>query len=196
MPRDGDDTRRRIVNAAYEFFYRDGFARANVDAIAESAGVTKRTLYNHFESKDALVAAVLDLQHELMLSRVDRWAARARGDAAAFVELLFAELASWSAKPGWLGSGFSRITMELADLPGHPARAAAHRHKAAVEARLAEELARSGVGAARDLARELMLLLGGCMTLLLIHRDPAYVAAAGRAGRVLVMAATAPAPRR
>jgi hypothetical protein len=75
-------------------------------------------------------------------------------------------------------------------------RAAAHRHKAAVEARLAEELARSGVGAARDLARELMLLLEGCMTLLLIHRDPAYVAAAGRAGRVLVMAATAPAPRR
>ena len=74
MPRDGDDTRRRIVNAAYEFFYREGFARANVDAIAETAGVTKRTLYNHFESKDALVAAVLDLQHELMLSRVDRWA--------------------------------------------------------------------------------------------------------------------------
>ena len=120
MPRDGDDTRRRIVNAAYEFFYREGFARANVDAIAETAGVTKRTLYNHFESKDALVAAVLDLQHELMLSRVDRWAARARGDAAAFVALLFAELASWSAKPGWLGSGFSRITMELADLPATP----------------------------------------------------------------------------
>ena len=42
----------------------------SVDAMAEAAGVTKRTLYYHFESKDALVAAVLDHQHihiELMI---------------------------------------------------------------------------------------------------------------------------------
>ena len=62
MRRQGKDTKRRIIDAAYELFYKDGFARAGVDAIAERAGVTKRTLYQHFDSKDALVAAVLDIQ--------------------------------------------------------------------------------------------------------------------------------------
>ena len=50
------------------------------------------------------------------------------------MEVLFSELAKWSTKPGWTGAGFTRLVMELADLPGHPARAVAHRHKAAMEA--------------------------------------------------------------
>jgi len=43
-----------------------------MDAIAEAAGITKRTLYYHYESKNALLAAVLDVQHEIMLSRIQR----------------------------------------------------------------------------------------------------------------------------
>jgi Bacterial regulatory proteins, tetR family len=38
-------TRKRIIEAAYRMFYRDGFFRSGVDAIAEAAHVTKRTLY-------------------------------------------------------------------------------------------------------------------------------------------------------
>jgi AcrR family transcriptional regulator len=68
------DTRRRIIDAAYGLFYRAGFARAGVDDIAEAAGVTKRTLYYHFDSKDALVAAVLAIQNELALARISQWA--------------------------------------------------------------------------------------------------------------------------
>jgi AcrR family transcriptional regulator len=53
------ETRQHIVDAAYESFWRAGFARTNVDGIAARAGVTKRTLYSHFRSKDDLLAAVL-----------------------------------------------------------------------------------------------------------------------------------------
>ncbi len=186
MPRDGEETRRRIVDAAYGIFYKGGFARAGVDAIAEAAGITKRTLYYHFASKDALIGAVLDAQHELMLARIQRWATGASGDPATMVEILFAEFAAWAKKPGWQGSGFTRATMELADLPGHPARAAARRHKAAVEGWLAEQFARSGMGTARLVARQVMLLIEGCMSLILIHGDTSYADAASAAARHLV----------
>jgi len=39
----GGPTRQRIIDAAYEQFYKEGFARSGVDAIARSAGLTKRT---------------------------------------------------------------------------------------------------------------------------------------------------------
>lgn len=52
--------REAILNAAKEVFFEAGYAVASMDRIAEVAGVTKRTVYAHFESKDALFAAVVD----------------------------------------------------------------------------------------------------------------------------------------
>lgn len=181
----GDSARRRIIDAAYELFYRCGFGRAGVDAIAEAAHVTKRTLYHHFDSKDALLAAVLEDQHGLMLERLRRWATPAE-DATAMVGSLFEELKRWAMRPGWQGSGFSRATLELADLPGHPARLAARRHKASVENFFREELARHGLSHPDVLARELALLIEGCMVLILVHGDPTYADTASAAARSLI----------
>ena len=131
--RGGATTRLRIIDAAYEQFYKEGFARSGVDAIAQTANVTKRTLYYHFDSKDALLTAVLDRQHTLIFTRIQRWAGRSSAGPAKTIQNLFRELATWAERPGWKGSGFTRMAMELADLPGHPARAVASQHKAAVE---------------------------------------------------------------
>src|SRR3954467_9699082 len=51
--------RERILAAAAELFYRLGIRAVGVDAIAAAAGTNKMTLYRHFASKDALVAAYL-----------------------------------------------------------------------------------------------------------------------------------------
>ena len=50
-------TRERILTAASKLFYAEGIRAVGVDAVAEKAGLTKRTLYYHFRSKDDLVAA-------------------------------------------------------------------------------------------------------------------------------------------
>src|SRR3954471_4591531 len=117
MPRSSTGTRERILQAAYELFYAKGFARVGVDAVAGKAGLTKRTLYYHFKSKDDLLAAVLEHRGELALERVGRWAASLKGHADAFAAALFRELSRWASKPGWEGAGFTRVAMELADLP-------------------------------------------------------------------------------
>lgn len=46
------DTRRKIIKIAYETFYKQGFHACGVELLAQKAGITKRTLYSHFGSKD------------------------------------------------------------------------------------------------------------------------------------------------
>lgn len=186
MPRSATATRQRILDAAYAQFFRKGFARVGVDEIAAAAKVTKRTLYYHFDSKDELLAAVLDAQHVLALATVRGWANQLKGDADEIVTRLFAGLTSWTLKPRFSGSGFTRLAMELADLPGHPARAAARRHKSLIEVQLADMLAGSGVGKPADKAREIVLLLEGATNLILIHGDRNYAEAAAAAAKALL----------
>jgi len=59
------ESRRRILEAARDVFFRDGFMSANLDEMAEKAGVAKGTLYRYFESKADLYVAVLTNNHEI-----------------------------------------------------------------------------------------------------------------------------------
>src|SRR6266446_3773813 len=188
MSRSRGNTRRRILETAYELFYRRGFTRVAVDAVAARAAIPKRTLYNHYDSKDALLAAVLEFHHDLALERIRRWSSRLPSDLDAMLDALFSDLATWAARPRWEGAGFTRLVMELADLPGHPARAIARRHKTAVESWLAGELDARGVSDAAGRARQLVLLLEGCISLPLIHGSKAYAEAAALAARRLLQA--------
>lgn len=186
MARSVATTRQRILSEAYRLLYGQGFARVSMDEVGAAAGVTKRTIYNHFESKDALVAAVLDHQQEFALAQIRGWNKDKAASPEQFVRSLFSELGTWASKRGWLGSGFTRLTMELADLPGHPARRAASQHKATVETYLADELSRLGLDDAKMAASQIMQLVEGCMSLMLIHGDTAYADAASQAAVRLV----------
>src|ERR1017187_5172821 len=50
---------QRILETADRLFYLRGIRAVGVDTIAAEIGISKRTLYNHFPSKDALIAAYL-----------------------------------------------------------------------------------------------------------------------------------------
>lgn len=93
------------------------------------------------------------------------------------------------------GPGFARLAMELAGLPGHPARKIAHHHKASRERQLAEALVQQGAHDSAGLAREIWLLLEGAMALALIRGDKAYVEAEASAARKL-MKQSGPSPGR
>jgi AcrR family transcriptional regulator len=71
---------RRILDVASELFYAHGIHAVGVDTIAAESGVTKRTLYDRFGSKDELVAAYLR-------ARDERWRARVTAAVEAFAEL-------------------------------------------------------------------------------------------------------------
>jgi AcrR family transcriptional regulator len=178
-------TRTRIIEAASKLFYGEGIRAVSVDAVAEKAGVTKRTFYYHFESKDELVAAYLEARDQPNLKLMAGWFDKAEGGLPQKVEAIFQNLARSARHPRWKGCGFLRTAAELANLPGHPAIRIGARHKAGFERWLAGACAEHGVAAPEELARQVVLLMDGAFSVMLVHRDPAYVEAAGRAAATL-----------
>jgi len=186
MPLNSDQTRERIVTAAARLFYNEGIRAASVDAIAEKAGVTKKTLYYHFRSKDELIAAYLESRDQPTLDLYARWFDETPGSATDKVRGLFAEFARATDTVKWKGCGFLRTAAELANTPGHPALKAGAAHKKRFEAWLADALARERISNAKAAARSIVVLLDGAASVMLVHRDPAYVLAAGSVAASLV----------
>ncbi|WP_159716232.1 TetR/AcrR family transcriptional regulator [Geminicoccus flavidas] len=182
-------TRSRIIAAASRLFYAQGIRAVSVDAVAAQAKVTKRTLYYHFRSKDELVAAYLEARDQPNLALFQRWFAEAGGALPLKVQAIFQRLAHTVAQPRWKGCGFLRTAAELANLPGHPAMRIGAAHKKRFEVWLAEQLASGELPEPGLLARQVVLLLDGGFAVILLHRDPAYMEAAGEAARALLEAA-------
>jgi AcrR family transcriptional regulator len=189
MARSGIPTRERIISAANALFYNDGIRGVSVDAVAEKAGVTKRTLYYHFKSKDDLVAAYLAARDQPNLALFRQWFSAAEGGPPDKVEAIFRNLARSARHPKWKGCGFLRTSAELANLPGHPAIRIGRAHKKKFEEWLRATFAAEGIAEPLRLARQILLLLDGSFAVVLLHRDPSYMETAGEAAHALIEAA-------
>lgn len=109
---------RRIAATAEELFYNRGITAVGVDLIAEHSGVTKRTLYNQFGSKDQLVATYLAERDRRWRSLV-RAAINACEHPAEAVTAPFEALRTWS-EANSRGCAFINALAEIPDT-AHPA---------------------------------------------------------------------------
>ncbi len=189
MLKSAELTKARIVDAASALFYETGIRAVGVDAIAERAGITKRTLYYHFASKDDLVAAYLYERDQPNLALFARWFDQTDGPVEAKIVGMFTKLARNARHPKCRGCGFLRTSAELANLPGHPALRIGAAHKKKFEAFLAAKISAAGIGDATALAAQIALLMDGAFCAVLLHKDPSYLEQAGRAAEILILAA-------
>ncbi len=162
-----------------------------MDAVAEKAGVTKRTLYYHFKSKDDLVAAYLEGRDQPALALFEQWFASTKGGLPEKIRGIFVNLAQSARHPKWKGCGFLRTTAELANMPGHPAMKIGAAHKKKFENWARGLFEAEGIADALPLARQIVLLMDGSFAVTLLHRDPSYMETAGDAAYALVKAALA-----
>ena len=184
-------TRDRIIDAANQLFYGEGIRAVSVDAIAERAGITKKTLYYHFKSKDDLIAAYLTARDQPNLALFALWFDEAEGSVADKTAAIFLRLASNARHPKWKGCGFLRSAAELANMPGHPAIAIGSAHKKAFERWLATEYAAAGIDRPDLAARSIALVMDGVFSTMLLHRDPAYAEVAAETSRIILTAMAA-----
>lgn len=72
--------RARILDTALRHFTEHGVG-TSLEALAKDAGVGPATLYRHFPTREALLAAALDVRGEALLARLEPLQALARSDA-------------------------------------------------------------------------------------------------------------------
>lgn len=179
-------TRDRILDAANRLFYAEGIRAVSLDAIVAKAGVTKKTLYYHFKSKDELIAGYLASRDQPNLALFAKWYDEADGSAADRTAEILYQVGRNARHPKWRGCGFLRTAAELANMPGHPARKIGAAHKKKFEAWLAQRYTEAGLANPKQLARSVALLLEGAFATMLIHRDPGYADSAAEVARLLV----------
>jgi AcrR family transcriptional regulator len=107
--------RERILSTASDLFYRQGIHATGIDEVIEKSGVAKATLYNHFESKEALVAAALELRLRDWEEWFDASLAKHRAADAKQHPLLaiFDCLEEWFAHKEFKGCPFLKAWLEV-----------------------------------------------------------------------------------
>lgn len=69
------DKRQAIIQKAYEVFYKEGFHASGVDTLLDGTGISKRTLYKYFSSKEELIQAVIEHYSKLQFKSLETYLA-------------------------------------------------------------------------------------------------------------------------
>lgn len=174
---------QRILEVASELFYERGLHAVGVDTIAAESGVTKRTLYDRFGSKDALVVAYLEGRDRRWRELVDTHL-RGADDAIARVLAPFDALADWVAADS-RGCCFVNAFAELPE-PDHPARRIGVAEKRWLRDLFCELLTGAGITDPGQLAVQLLNLHEGAIVSHSVAGEPRAVAAARAAAHTLI----------
>ncbi|WP_216856152.1 TetR/AcrR family transcriptional regulator [Acidisphaera sp. S103] len=166
--------------AADRLFYQKGIRAVGVDTVAAEAGISKRSLYDTFPSKDALVAAYLR-QRIQPLPPSDL-------PPAAQVLALFDQLHVRFAHGDFRGCPFVNAVTELAE-DCETARAIALDYKEDRRRHIASLLVRAGVRDPEVLASQIALLFEGAIASMLVRQDAEVALQARDAAAVLIRAA-------
>jgi len=179
-------TREKLIRAAHDLFYREGFHCVGIDRILAAVGVTKTTFYNHFRGKDDLVLEALRW-HDRWWQETFRKMLRAHGGDRPRDQLLAAPdaLAELFASEDYNGCIFINVAVEF-PLPHDPAHELAAEHKATMEDILRELAGYAGAADARALAQELALVLEGAYVARQVSRREEVVEVARRLVRSIV----------
>ena len=163
------DTRDKILKTAEELIYQNGIHAMGMDLLVKTSGVARKSIYRHFANKEDVASAALT-------ERDERWMQwfRTESDKGETPQErilnMFNVLKSWFVSDGFRGCAFINTAGEVGD-PEDPVRQIAKMHKQKLldyALELAEQL---NVEHPEDLARQLLILLEGAITMSYVMGD-------------------------
>jgi AcrR family transcriptional regulator len=169
--------KERILETADRLFYLQGIRAVGVDTVASEIGISKRTLYNHFPSKDALISAYLER----------RFRPIPPSDKPPAEQILrtFDRLERGFADKGFRGCPFVNAVAELGSGDA-VVKKIAIAFKESRRVWFRDLLRQLEVASAEGLATQLTLLVDGAIAQDLVRNDPSMARAAKDAARVLL----------
>jgi AcrR family transcriptional regulator len=168
----------RILATCDRLFNGEGIRAVGVDRIAAEIGISKRTLYNYYPSKDELVFAYLSRRHVPVRS--------SEGPPDEQILNMFDWLEKWFGSSNFRGCPFVNAVAELGD----SAAKIALQFKEQRRLWLRDLLQQMNVQEADALATQLAILMEGAIASALVRGDPTMARSAKQAARVLLAAAS------
>lgn len=144
-----------IASAAFKLFYQHGFHATGVEQLSHAAGVTKKTLYRHFASKDVLVNAVLTRRDQEFMQKL-RTAVEAKPIAArpySYIDFIV----NWVQEEDFFGCAFINAAAEYSQTDA-PVQHIAKEHKAKILSYLEQLCSEAKLPEASSIAQQLFLL--------------------------------------
>ncbi|WP_117166807.1 TetR family transcriptional regulator [Pseudomonas cichorii] len=178
------DTREKIITTAEQLIYQNGIHATGMDLLVKTSGVARKSIYRYFATKDEVAAAALN-------ARDVRWMQwfRTECDKADTPQdrilNIFAVLKGWFESDGFRGCAFINTAGEVGD-PDDPIRHIARLHKQKLLDYTLELTEQLNVEQPSVLARQLLILIEGAITMARVMGDYSAVDDAREVARLLI----------
>ncbi|MFJ5223109.1 TetR/AcrR family transcriptional regulator [Streptomyces sp. NPDC088400] len=166
-----DSVRERVLEAACELFSSRGINSTGVDLVSEVAGVSKRSLYQRFPSKDHLIAAYLPRATDRFLEGLIIPDEDCDRSPVEKIVEFFAAAQRKSREPDFRGCPVLNAAAEISD-PEHPMRKIAVSYKDRMQSYFVQEARLSGAAEPTLLAEQLGVLFDGAMAYGSVRNQP------------------------
>ncbi len=177
--------REQLITTAIELFQTNGFHATGIDTILKESGIAKKTLYNHFRSKEELIIAALrryDSEFRNQFMRQVESAADAPKDKLLAV---FDVAGKWFAQNNFFGCMFINAIGEYAELDTS-IRNVCKEYKSLMHQYLQQLSDQAGAKSPEELADELFLLLEGATVIAQVSQKKNVAKTAKRVASALI----------
>lgn len=162
--------RQLLIDTALELFYDNGINSVGINEILKVSGIAKKTLYTHFESKEALVIAVLEQRHSIFINWLEMKLQTATSNEYLILEL-FTALERWftNSEPmlgHFRGCFFIKSSAEFSN-PNSRVSIFCQHHKEQVRQVIANHLTDNNI----QLLDAICIMKEGCITTAYITND-------------------------
>lgn len=174
-----------IIDEALKLFYRHGFNATGVDKVITQAGVSKKTLYNHFRTKNELILATLRKRDEMFRNKMMRETERRTADPRERLLAVFDFLHDWFHEEGFSGCMFINAAAEFGDAD-NPSHMISAEHKRLVADYIYLQAEQTGANDPLELSHQINLLMEGAIVYAHVMGDKQAAIRAKEMARVLL----------
>ena len=154
--------REQILDKALSLFYKHGFNATGIDKIITEAGVSKKTLYNHFKTKDELILATLRKRDELFRNFLMRETEKSATKPKERLLALFDIVDKWFHEKEFFGCMFINASAEFSNTD-NPSHLFCGEHKRLVRDYIESIATQAGSEQPEELANQINLLIEGAI---------------------------------
>lgn len=191
MNKKPNDTREKILTTAEQLIYQNGIHATGMDLLVKTSGVARKSIYRYFATKDDVAAAALN-------ERDERWMHWFRTECdkgntpQECILNMFTVLKSWFESEGFRGCAFINTAGEVGD-PDDPVRQIARLHKQKLLDYALELTSQIDSGQSSALARQLLILIEGAITMSYVMGDNSAADSARDVAQLLLNQTSHPA---